>query len=313
MTPHCRPNPGFPPAAPAPVSGALTVLSYGIGQDSWSLLLSCALDPAFRQKYAPGTLLVLSSETGDEHPGTYEHLEYSRRFCAESGIEYHHITPEMGYHPRTWPGLRQQYRRNDTVGSKRFPKSCTDNLKLTPIYNFLDEWVGRRWNMPFGRKEALKLFAQKYGKISMLIGLAAREEKRCVKPDEIPKGWRQCAIQVLYPLIDRGMDRGACQRHAASLGQPVPPPSNCMLCPYMNEAELLWLHRFHRADFEEWVELEARKIAKNSHKGARNSGVWGDRLLPQVLEEALAKYGHWSNEQLQENKFSHGHSVASRY
>lgn len=313
MTPYCDPRNKFPAQSHSDAGSALTVLSYGIGQDSWSLLLSCAFDPEFRAKYAPGNLVVLSSETGDEHPETYRHLDYSRQFCKDQGIEYHHITPDMGFHPKTWQGLREQYRRNNTVGSKRFPKSCTDNLKLVPVYGFLDAWVGRKYNLPYGRKEALRLFAQKHGKISVLIGLAAKEEKRCAKPSDTTPKWRQCAIQVRYPLIEMGFDRAACQNHARSLGQPVPPPSNCMLCPYASLAELAWLHRFYPADFNAWVEFEANKLKKNLHLGEKNASVWGTKTLPEVLEEALEKYGQWSDQQLQDYKFSHGHCVNSSY
>lgn len=314
MSPHCEPTKGFPPRQPAePSRAAVTMLSYGGGQDSWSLLVAYAFDPQFRATYAPGRFLVLSSDTGDEHPETYAHFEFSKRFCVEHSIEYHHITPDMGYHPTTWPSLRAQYRRNSTVGSKRYPKSCTDNLKLVPLYSFLDEWIGREFNLPWSKKTALKLFAQKHGKIDVLIGLAAKEEKRCASPDSQPEGWRKCALNIRYPLIDLGMDRAACQEYARRHGQPVPPPSNCMLCPWMNKAELVWLERFYPADYQEWVEIEAAKLAKNQHMGEKNVGVWGLKPLPEILKEAKEKYGQWSDEQLQAYRFSHGHNVGSKY
>ncbi|MDO3380395.1 hypothetical protein [Geoalkalibacter halelectricus] len=325
MTPHCNPTIGFPSASKDNQGPALCVLSFGIGQDSWALLLMLAFDREFRQKYAPGRLLILSAETGDEHPETYQHLEYTRKFCKEHGLEYVHITPDMGHHPATWPGLREQYRRSNTVGSKTFRKSCTDNLKLVPIYGYLDSWLGQNYNLPSGRKEAIKLFAQKHGKISVLVGLAAKEEKRCATPGSDPAKWRRCSVQISYPLIDLGMDRADCQQYARSHGQPVPLPSNCMLCPYMNDPELVYLARFHRTDYEQWVEIEHNKIKACAHQGdltktlnkkgqiVDNSGVWGKKLLPEALKDALAKYGHWSDGQLREYKFSHGHSVASKY
>lgn len=313
MTPYCEPRGKFPAPTEASGNTPLTVLSYGLGQDSWAMLLMYAFDEEFRARYAPGRFLVLSAETGDEHPETYEHLTYSQEFCRQHGIEYVHITPDMGHHPKTWPGLREQYRKNNTVGSKTFRKSCTDNLKLVPIYNFLDEWIGKEYNLPSGRKEGIKLFAQKYGKIDMLVGLAAREEKRCADAGKDPAKWRRCSVRIGYPLIELGMDRGSCQDYARSVDQPVPPPSNCMLCPYMNDAELVWLERFYPGDFQDWVEIEANKLEAHQRLGAKNMGVWGKKTLTEALEEAKAKFGHWTDEALKEYKFSHGHSVASKY
>lgn len=313
MSPYCRPTGKFPSPTAVTTEPTLTVLSYGIGQDSWALLLKYAFDPEFRKQYAPGRFLVVSSETGDEHPKTYEHLEYTKEFCRQQGIEYVHITPDMGHHPSTWHSLRAQYRRNKTVGSKRFRKSCTDNLKLVPIYNFLDAWVGREYNLPSGRKEALKLFSQKYGKIHVMIGIALGEEKRCANPAKDPAKWRQCSVSIVYPLIPLGLNRAGCQNYAQSLGQPVPYPSNCILCPYMNLAELAWLYRFLPADYHDWVEIEANKLEANKDLGKSNIGVWGTKTLPEVLEDALEKYGDWSDAELDEYKFSHGHCVMSQY
>jgi len=315
MTPHCKPTGKFPAPTTEKRKSALTVLSYGIGQDSWAILVDYAYNPQFRARFAPGRFLVVSSETSDEHDETYKHLKYSQEFCRRHGIEYVHITPDMGFHPRTWPGLREQYRRNRTCGAKGFKKSCTDNLKIVPIYNFLDFWVGKTWNLPSGRKDALKLFAQKYGKIDVLIGLAKGEEKRCAKPkvnDSLPL-WRKSSIRIVYPLIEMKRDRAGCQSHVRSLNEPVPWPSNCKLCPYLSEQELLWLFRNCPEDFYDWVEIEANKLEKNKHMGEKNFGVFGKRTLTQALEDAEAKYGHWTKEQLDDWKFSHGHCVSSQY
>ncbi len=50
---------------------ALTVLAFGGGQDSTAILYRIALDKAFRSRYVKGDLLVLMSDTGNEHPHTY--------------------------------------------------------------------------------------------------------------------------------------------------------------------------------------------------------------------------------------------------
>lgn len=82
--------------------------------------------------------------------------------------------------------------------------------------------------------------------------------------------------------------------------------------PFLSEQELVWLYRRYQADYEEWVAIEAAKLEKHRHLGDRNLGVWGNKTLPEVLEQALAKYGHMTDEELDDYKFNHG-CVMSKY
>lgn len=290
----------------------LTVLSFGAGQDSTALLYAYASDEGFRVRFAPGRFLVVFSDTGDEHPATYQHLQYVERFCREHGIEFVHLKPEMGFHSPLWRDLRSFYRRTGTCGSKAYRKSCTDNLKLKPIYRFLETYLGEHYGVPVGRKRGFYEFARRFGPVRMLIGLAAGEESRVAGSD--PHPWRAKTVEKVYPLIELGWDRAACQAFIRKAGHPVPPPSNCMLCPYLSLQELLWLERFYPDDYREWVEIEVMKFQKFSHLPAeKNLGVWGRKLLPAKLEEAKRLYGHLSDADLHEWKFSHGHCVGSRY
>jgi len=109
------------------------------------------------------------------------------------------------------------------------------------------------------------------------------------------------------------MDRLACQEYIRSVGHTVPTPSNCVLCPWLNEIELLYLYRFHRTDYEEWVQLEDNKIQANLHMGEKNMGVWGKKLLPEKMKEAQLKHGHMSDAELSEYKMGHGHCVMSKH
>lgn len=288
----------------------ITVLSFGNGQDSVALLYKYQFDPDFRKVYAPNRFVVVISETGKEHPGSYENLARTKVFCEENGIEFWHLTPDLGFHLPSWISLDHQYDLNHTVGSKSFPKTCTDNLKIRPIYKWLAWWIEKEYGFPALKKRGLIEFAQTYGKIKMLIGFA-HNESRGSNPATWPK-WKQASVDQLYPLQDMRMDRKACQDYIRSLGFIVPPPSNCMTCPFLDEVELVYLYRFHPEVYFNWVRQEQAKIDRNQDK-PNNFGVWGKRLLPQVLEEALVKYGEWSDERLIEWKMSHGHCVMSRY
>ena len=307
------------------MSSKLTVLSFGGGQDSTALLYRYVYDLAFRAKYAPNDFVVIMADTGDEHPSTVAHVKSTRDFCKEHGVEFVLITSEMGFHPTSWQGLREFYRLKNTIGSKAFPKTCTDNLKLVPIYKFLGAWLSEKYGVRNVRKSAFKEFAEKHGEINMLIGIAKGEETRMSSetPEWIvnkqgknvrpPRFWMRGTVKRVYPLVDLGMDRKGCQEYIASVGKPVPTPSNCVLCPFMSEIELLWLYRFMPEDYADWVGMEANKIAANAHKGDQNLGVWGKKLLPEKLAEAQKKFGHMTDAELQEYKMSHGHCVKSKY
>ncbi len=292
----------------------LTCLSYGIGQDSTAILYRLAYDPAFRKMYAPRRLLILASDTGDEHDHTYQYLDHVRDFCAEHQLEFYFITPEMGFHNRTWQTLQAHYDLTSTCGSKAFRKSCTDTLKLTPFYAFLEKWIEREYKIPASRKKGLIRFARRFGHpIRVIVGIAKGEESRVADPSKETKRWRRLAIQMSYPLIAEGMGRQECQEYIRRVDQPVPYPSACRRCPYTNEIELVWLHRHDPETLADWIRQEQNKLDKFAHLGEKNYGVWGRRTLPEVLRDALAKYGGWSDEAINDHKFSHGHCVASKY
>jgi 3'-phosphoadenosine 5'-phosphosulfate sulfotransferase (PAPS reductase)/FAD synthetase len=299
-----------PPALPP-----LTCLSFGGGQDSSALYYLYIHDEAYRRRFVPGDYLFLMSDTGDEHPRTYVHVREIERLSYRKGIRFRFITKDQGLHVPSWPSLREHYRAKQNVGSKAFRKSCTDKLKIQPLYKALCQELRRLYGEPrsqrFGDKTPLYVHTGERGKVRVLIGIAKGEESRLAKDGELPR-WMRENVERVYPLIELGMDRRACQEYIRSLGYPVPPPSNCMLCPYLCEVELVYLERFHPEDFLEWVTLERAKLARDRAK-PRNLGVFGERTLPETLEVAREKYGHWTDAQLEEWKMSHGHCVASRY
>lgn len=293
----------------------LTVLSFGAGQDSTTILDKCVYDPSFRKEYAPGDLIVVMADTGNEHDQTYRHVEDMRELCKKHDIPFFLITPDMGHHSKTWPSLQHQWKLNKSVGSKAFMKSCTDKLKIGPIYNFVGSYIHKTYGLDkHGRKQEFIEFARKYGKIDVLIGIAKGEEKRVAGENKSDPKWRRQSINVRYPLIDLGMDRQECQDYISSLGQLIPIPSNCKMCPWTSLQELLWLYRFDKAAYIKWTWFEAAKINHWEGRTDKNVGVWGGTvLLPAKLKEAKKLYGHWSDKKLHAYKMSHGHCVMSKY
>ena len=290
----------------------LTVLSYGGGQDSATILHRIDSDRKFRQTYAPKRLLIILSGTGNEPPDTAAYVEYTEDLCRRRGLEFVHLTPDFGFHRGNWQSLQHFYKAKTTCGSKAYPKSCTDALKISVIYRFLETWLGREYGMPVGRKQGIRAFAARYGPIRVLLGIAAGEEKRIGAPTG-GTDWMSTCLERRYPLIELRWDRGACQAYLRAIGRPVHPPSNCVYCPFKSEIEILWTARRYPAAFAEWVAIEAAKLAKHAALGDRNLGVFGRRTLPEVLATAERTYAHLADADLDAYRFSHGHGVCSIY
>ena len=122
----------------------LTILSFGGGQDSTTILFKLVLDKNFREQYISqnGKLLVLFANTHNEHPETYKYIEeIIKPFCNTHKIEFIQINNDMGYHGNSWLSLTHQWQNNKpTIGSVAYPKTCTHNLKLVPQFNYVEKW-----------------------------------------------------------------------------------------------------------------------------------------------------------------------------
>ena len=312
----------------------LTVLSFGGGQDSTAILLKMLYNPVWRRKYAPGKLVVIMSDTGNEHPYTYEHVNKMKGLCASKGIPFFLITADMGYHTPAWPDLltpqlRESGGKFKTTMVQLKTKTCTDKLKIVPIYKFLDWWLNEEMGYGFARdqygacgKQAYRKFVADHGPIRVLLGFAKGEESRADKSrkleasqarqleKELAKGkvgpW-EAHLRRIYPLIEEGMDRQACAEYIESTAGYEVMPSNCMLCPYQSLPEILWLYRNHPTMWETWVRIEANKIQRYEGKIEKNHGVYNTKkLLPHKLQEAQAKFGHMTDSELHEYKKFHG-------
>jgi len=278
----------------------LSVLSLGFGQDSIAILLRIGKDAAFRRKYAPGKVLAIFAATGDEHAETYALVPFVETFCAEHDIEFVNLTFDKGFHSGPWSkGLQAFYESNAAIGSQAYPKSCSENLKIAPIYRYLAKRIAIDFfdDASLAKdKNSLYLYEAAYGKLPVLIGIAKGEESRVEKTEPKPcapcKGvglidldtrckacsgtgfkkprakWLVECVERRYPLIDVGVDRSAAQAYIASITTAKVSPSNCYMCPFKSPIEILWSWMIDPDRFAVWVALEARKIAANTHMNA---------------------------------------------
>ncbi len=297
----------------------ITVLSLGAGQESTALALMMLRDAEFRKRWATGRYLCLMSDTGDEHPETYENVRRLQDLYAERDEEFHFLEAGGSWHSEAWPDLLTFYRRGDRIGSKSFPKSCSHNLKIAVIYRFLEELLATDYGVTWGKKQGFHEYTSLSGQpIGVLIGFSAEEAgRRLSKDDKAPK-WMKETIDRKYPLIEMGFSRKDCQGYMRSAGFPLPYPSLCRHCPYKSELDILRMSREDPDGFWEWVELERNKLDAHANRfpdlpEEKNHGVFGSATtLPIVLERAKEKYGHLSNRELTEARMA-GHNVASRY
>jgi len=327
----------------------LTILSYGGGQDSTTLLYQYVNNADFRKKYAPNKFMVVMSDTGNEHQETEWYVEYIKGYCKDHDVPFFHIGSYSDFFLDGWKGgLVAFMEKNSRVPSKAFPKSCTDQLKIRPIYKFLDEFIFKRsptirhivtseikdlekrkvlesitskdpfakpHAFPITQKRTIKAYVKMYGKINVLLGIAKGEESRVAKGHNGPV-WFQQSINRVYPLIDLGLDRKGCQEYIESIGELVPFPSNCIICPFLSKQELLYMYRFNRQWYDRFVRMEQRKIDRSRAEGQpdeKNLGVWGKKLLPEILIEAMELHGEMTDDELKDYKMSHGHCTMSSY
>lgn len=251
----------------------------------------------------------------EEHPESDAFRERSEALCAERGVPFIHVTPDLGYHSPAWLTLHTQWARNTTIMAARFPKTCSVGLKITPFYKALNAYLARTYGYPAqaGRvsRAALYAYAQDHGPIPVMIGFSRGEERR-VKP--APSGFMTTTVNRIYPLIDLGLDRRGCQEGIRALGHEVPYPSNCMHCPFHSPLDLMRLHTKHPESFVLWAEFEHRKLTAEKWQSSRNHTVMcNDKTLWQNLDDAYAKYGVLSAEELDALRMERGHGNTTAF
>lgn len=307
----------------------VVVLSHGMGQDSAAALAAFTNpdEPEIRRRFVgDATLLVIHSDTGAEHPETIAYRSWVRDYCAAHGAVYFQVDRDLGFHTgHAVNGLHGMWDATNTISSVAFPSTCSDRLKITPIWHAINRILADSFDVPDARKNGIYEYMARFGKrLRSYLNFAKGEEGR-LDPvtrarfdlklfDELveapPRGelWFDRNVSENYPLLELGIDRAAAQRYLRERGQPVPRPSLCTTCHWKSKQEVLHLQRTLPEYLAYWLMAEERKIAANPGK-ERNYGVKGAITLKQFLAEAEAEYGHLSTEELYEYVMTHGHCM----
>lgn len=197
---------------------------------------------------------ALFANVGDdsEHPKT---LDYIRNiavpWAAERGLPVHELNRiKRDGSTETLMG------RLTKEGSRSLPipvrmdngapgnRSCTADFKIKVV---------GKWLKANG--------ASKDNPAIVCIGISTDEIQRVSNKRAMPYE------QPVYPLIDLGLNRSACQRVIAEAGLPVPPKSSCYFCPFHRPQMWAEMRRDEPELFFKAAELEATLIARRKTLG----------------------------------------------
>ena len=231
----------------------LTTISYGGGVQSTAMLVLAAQG---RLGYDIDAALFANVGDDSEHPAT---LEYVRNvaipWAAERGITVHQLkrTRKTGVQ---FDGLHGHIMNHDDDSTLREPipvrgvngaplsRSCTRDWKVGTV---------GKWLKANG--------ASKSDPATVCIGISTDEITRVSNKRAMPYE------NPVYPLIDLGLDRSACQTVIADAGLPVPPKSSCYFCPFHRPQTWAEMRRDEPELFWKSADLEATLIARRKTLG----------------------------------------------
>lgn len=228
---------------------SLTTISYGGGVQSTAMVV---LATQRRLGYDVDAALFANVGDDSEHPAT---LDYVRNvaipWAAERGLPVYELNrvKRDGSHETLYGRLMRE-------GSRSLPipvrmdngapgtRSCTHDFKIQVVGRWLKD-KGASADDP----------------ATVCIGISTDEITRVSNKRAMPYE------RPVYPLIDLGLDRSACQRLIAEAGLPVPPKSSCYFCPFHRPQMWSEMRRDEPELFWKAADLEATLIARRASLG----------------------------------------------
>jgi hypothetical protein len=251
----------------------LITISYGGGVQSTAMVV---LATQGRLGYDVDAALFANVGDDSEHPAT---LDYVRNvaipWAAERGLPVHELrkTNRTGEPSR---GLWAHIVDHDNPATLREPipvrgmngaplsRSCTLDWKVKVV----GKWLKHKG-------------ASADDPATVCIGISTDEITRVSNKRAMPYE------RPVYPLIDLGLDRSACQQVIKDAGLPVPPKSSCYFCPFHRPQMWAEMRRDEPELFWKAADLEATLIARRAALG--KDPVYLTRFakpLPQAIAEA---------------------------
>lgn len=227
----------------------LTTISYGGGVQSTAMLVLAA-----QGKLGYDIDAALFANVGDdsEHPATISYVrDVAIPYAAAQGIELHTLD-----RVKRDGSVETLMGRLMKEGSRSLPipvrmsngapgnRSCTADFKIRVV---------GKWLKANG--------ATAENPATVCIGISTDEIQRVGNKKAMPYE------QPVYPLIEIGHDRSACQQIIAKAGLPVPPKSSCFFCPFHRPQMWAEMRRDEPELFFKAAELEATLIARRAMLG----------------------------------------------
>jgi len=251
----------------------LTTISYGGGVQSTAMLVLAAQG---RLGYEIDAALFANVGDDSEHPATLDYVRnVAMPWAAERGIAVHELrrTRKTG---QQFDGLYGHIVNHKDRSTLREPipvrgmngaplsRSCTRDWKVGTV---------GKWLKANG--------ASKNNPATVCIGISTDEIQR------VSNKRAMAYERPVYPLIDLGLDRSACQRVIAEAGIPVPRKSSCYFCPFHRPQTWAEMRRDEPDLFFKAADLEATLIARRKELG--KDAVYLTRFakpLAQAIDQA---------------------------
>jgi len=226
----------------------LTVISYGGGVQSTAMVVLAA-----QGQLGLDVDAALFANVGDdsEHPATLRYVrEVAIPWAAQRGLPVHELRRVMrdGTERTLWQDLMRDSRTiNIPV---RMDNGAPGNRNCTHTYKVR---VVGKWLKANG--------ASPEDPATVAIGISTDEIIR------VSNKRAEAYERPVYPLIDLGLDRSACQRVIQEAGLPVPGKSSCFFCPFHRPQTWAEMRRDEPELFFKAADLEATLIARRLELG----------------------------------------------
>ncbi|WP_156755853.1 adenine nucleotide alpha hydrolase family protein [Actinokineospora pegani] len=234
---------------PAPT---LRLLSLGAGVQSTAvLLLAC-------EGEIPPFDAALFADTGWEPQAVYANLDRLRTTAAKAGIPVRRVSVGNIRTDALDPAHRfvsmPLHTLNPDGSHGLARRQCTKEYKLVPLKRAAREMLG----YPHPQRVPNGVYAEQ------AIGISTDEVTRAKD-----SGLR--FLRNVFPLLDLGLDRAACQTYLAERGYGDTVKSACVGCPFHGNAGWRWVRDNDPQGWAEAVEFD--KAIRHGYPRATTDGV----------------------------------------
>ncbi|WP_199700567.1 adenine nucleotide alpha hydrolase family protein [Jiangella rhizosphaerae] len=233
----------------------LRLLSLGAGVQSTTLALMSAVGEL------PTLDGAIFADTGWEPATVYAHLDRLEQVLADADIPLYRVqqgnlredTINAAHRYASIPYFIRNPHGSAGIGRRQ----CTSEYKLAPINRKVRELLGAK--PPHFRRVPSRRVAEQW------IGFSLDEIHRVSDKNRVSY------VRNSYPLLDRAMDRKACQRWLRAHGWTSVAKSTCIGCPFHGNAQWRRLRDESPAEWADAVAFDAA-IRKGSARGRPLNG-----------------------------------------